>query len=196
MGFTSGFLGGITLTYSVIYLSVYVHRQNRTYQSTLLRQQAHLLNSKIDPAEPEYEPPAYRIEQAGLEEQFKDRWNREVENLVRKAQTTDWEAERIKWENRFSNAFNNVRNTEVVQHAEEKIKQTVQEGSADALQAAKDTGEKIKQRVQEGSADTLQAAKNAGEKIKQTVQGGGANAVQAAKNAAVGDDQRLLEVKI
>lgn len=196
MGFTSGFLGGITLTYSVIYLSVYVHRQNRTYQSTLLRQQAHLLNSKIDPVEPEYEPPTYRIEQAGLEEQFKDRWNREVENLVHKAQTTDWEAERIKWENRFSNAFNNVRNTEAVQNAEEKIKQTVQEGSADALQAAKDTGEKIKQTVQEGSADALQAAKNAGEKIKQTVQGGGANAVQAAKNAAIGDDKRLLEVKI
>lgn len=181
------------MTYSVIYLSVYVHRQNRTYQSTLLRQQARLLNNKIDPPEPEYEPPAYRMEQAGLEEQLKDRWNREVENLVRKAQTTDWEAERIKWENRISSAFNNVRSTEAVQNAEEKVKQTVNTGT----EAAKNAGEQVKQTVSAGSAEAVQAVKSAGEKIKQTVSAGSADAVQAAKNTATaGDGQRLLEVKI
>lgn len=125
MGFTTGFLGGLTLTYSLVYLSVYVHRSNRTYQSLLLRQQAQLLNSKIDPPEAEYEPPAYRIEQAGLEEQLKDRWNREVEGLVRKAQTTDWEAVRIRWETRIKSAFDSVRNTEKAQELEQRFQENV-----------------------------------------------------------------------
>ena len=144
MGFTTGFLGGLTLTYSLLYLSVYIHRSNRTYQSTLLRQQARLLNGKIDPPEPEYEAPAYRIEQAGLEEQLKDRWNREVETLVRKAQTTDWEAVRIKWENRISNAFGRIRNTEKVQELEQKFKENVV-GAGDNTQLVK---ESVKEAVQ------------------------------------------------
>ncbi|KAK5942218.1 hypothetical protein PMZ80_006173 [Knufia obscura] len=138
MGFTTGFLGGLTLTYSLLYLSVYVHRSNRTYQSLLLRQQARLLNSKIDPPEPEYEPPAYRIEQAGLDEQLKDRWNREVEGIVRKVQTTDWEAVRIRWENRISSAFNGVRNTEKAQELEQRFKENVV-GTGDSTQAVKES---------------------------------------------------------
>lgn len=144
MGFTTGFLGGLTLTYSLLYLSVYVHRSNRTYQSLLLRQQARLLNAKIDPPEPEYEPPAYRVEQAGLEEQLKDRWNREIEILVRKAQTTDWEAVRIRWENRISNAFGRVRNTEKAQELEQRFKENVI-GTGDNTELVK---ESVKEAVQ------------------------------------------------
>ncbi len=138
MGFTTGFLGGLTLTYSLLYLSVYIHRSNRTHQSLLLRQQARLLNGKIDPPEPEYEPPAYRIEQAGLEEQLKDRWNREVEGLVRKAQTTDWEAVRIRWENRIGRAFDRIRSTEKAQELEQRFKDNVV-GDADNTQLVKES---------------------------------------------------------
>lgn len=144
MGFTTGFLGGLTLTYSLLYLSVYVHRSNRTYQSLLLRQQARLLIGKIDPPEPEYEPPAYRIEQAGLEEQLKDRWNREVETLVRRVQTTDWEAARIRWENRISSAFGSIRNTEKAQELEQRFKENMV-GTGDHTQLVK---ESVKEAVQ------------------------------------------------
>ena len=125
MGFTTGFLGGLTLTYSLVYLSVYVHRANRTHQSLLLRQQAKLLNSHVDPPEPEYEPPTYRVESAGLEEQLKDRWNREIETIVRKAQTTDWEAFRIRWETRIGSAFDKLRQTDKAQELEQRFKENV-----------------------------------------------------------------------
>ncbi|KAJ9651897.1 hypothetical protein H2198_008861 [Neophaeococcomyces mojaviensis] len=125
MGFTTGFLGGLTLTYSLLYLSVYIHRSNRTHQSLLLRQQARLLNSKIDPPEPEYDLPAYRVEKAGLEEELKDRWNREVETWVRKAQNTDWEAVRIRWEHRLGNVWDKIRNSEKAQEIEQKFQENV-----------------------------------------------------------------------
>lgn len=123
------------MTYSLVYLSIYVHRSNRTYQSLLLQQQIRLLNSKIDPPEPEYEPPAYRLEQAGLEEQFKDTWNRTIESWVRKAQTTDWEAARIRWEDRIGNVFGAVRNSEKAQELEQRIQEKVI-GVKDSAKAA------------------------------------------------------------
>lgn len=141
MGFTTGFLGGVTLTFSLAYLSVYVHRSNRTYQSLLLRQQAKLLTSHVDPPEPEYQPPAYRIEQAGLDEQLKDRWNREVESLVRRVQSTDWEALRVRWERRIGFAVNDLRETDAVQELEQKLKENIigTEKPSEALQnSAKD----------------------------------------------------------
>ena len=109
-----------------------------------MRQQARLLNGKIDPPEPEYEPPAYHIEQAGLDEQLKDRWNREVEGLVRKAQTTDWEAVRIRWENRISTAFDRIRNTEKAHELEQRFKEKVI-GTEDNTQLVK---ESVKEAVQ------------------------------------------------
>lgn len=109
MGFTTGFLGGLTLTYSAVYLSVYVHRQNRTHQSLLLRQQAKLLNSKVDGPEPEYAPPAYRMEDGGIEEQFKDKWNRSIQKVVSSLQNTDWEKVRIDTEHTIGDAWKNFR---------------------------------------------------------------------------------------
>lgn len=149
MGFTTGFLGGLTLTYSVLYLSVYVHRQNRTHQALLLRQQSRLLTSVIDPPEPEYAPPAYRVEQAGLEELLKDRWNREVENLVRKAQHTDWEAVRIRWEARLGNAWDKVRGTEQVQEIEQKVR----EGAKDLKENVTAGAQDLKKNVVSGAQD-------------------------------------------
>lgn len=149
MGFTTGFLGGLTLTYSLLYISVYVHRQNRTHQSLLLRQQSRLLNSIIDPPEPEYAPPAYRVEQAGIEEQLKDRWNREVENLVRKAQHTDWEAVRIRWEGRLGNAWAKVRGTEQVQEIEQKVRDGAQDLKENVTTGAQDLKKNVSARAQD-----------------------------------------------
>lgn len=139
MGFTAGFLGGLTLTYSVLYLSLYLHRNNRVHQSLLLSQQSRLLNSKLDPPEVEYEPPAYRIEEAGLNEMLKDRWNREVEGLVRRVQDTDWEEVRIRWENRVGSAWDNVRGIEKVQELEQRFQETVLGAEQDVKKTAKDT---------------------------------------------------------
>lgn len=176
MGFTTGFLGGLTLTYSLLYLSVYVHRSNRTHQSLLLRQQARLLNSNIDPPESEYEPPTYRTEQAGLEEQLKDRWNREVEKLTRAAQETDWEALRIRWEQRIGNAFDKLRNTEKAQELEQKVRdtaseleQTVKDKSEEFGQQAKNKAQELKQQVTEKSRDLGQQVQDQSQVLSKQV---------------------------
>ncbi|EME44694.1 hypothetical protein DOTSEDRAFT_72225 [Dothistroma septosporum NZE10] len=91
MGFTTGLLGGFTLTASLLYLSTELHSRNRIHQAALLRQQALLLNNIVNP-QPELPPPTSREVKAGLWETAKDKWNAELENNVRKVQRTDWSA--------------------------------------------------------------------------------------------------------
>ncbi|KAB8606250.1 hypothetical protein FH972_025880 [Carpinus fangiana] len=57
-------LGGITLTTGTLYLTLHLHRQNRLYQATLLRQQSMLLNNIVDPPLPG-PPPVDREVRAG-----------------------------------------------------------------------------------------------------------------------------------
>lgn len=82
-------LGGLTLTTSLVYLSLLSHRQNRVQQAHLLRQQATVLNSIIDPAPAEL-PQIDQEVRGGVLETAKDRWNTELEHLVRRAYNTDW----------------------------------------------------------------------------------------------------------
>ncbi|QIW97378.1 hypothetical protein AMS68_002896 [Peltaster fructicola] len=89
MGFTTGLLGGFTLTASIVYLSLTVHNQTRLRQSALLNQQAQLLNSTIDP-QPVLAPQRPREVKAGLVETAKDMWNAELEREVRVIQAIDW----------------------------------------------------------------------------------------------------------
>ncbi|CZT20954.1 uncharacterized protein RCC_06815 [Ramularia collo-cygni] len=89
MGFTTGLLGGFTLTATLLYLSASLHTRNRSYQSVLLRQQSHLLNNIVEP-QPALPPPTARVIDAGLWETAKDRWNAELEGNVRKVQEMDW----------------------------------------------------------------------------------------------------------
>ncbi|KAH8893165.1 hypothetical protein GQ53DRAFT_805414 [Thozetella sp. PMI_491] len=100
MGFTSGFTGGVTVTLSLAYLAVLAHRRNREAQSDILRAQSHVLNTFTrDPSAPSAAvppPPLTRAElaaqqRANFVETAKDRWNAEIENAVRWAQTKDWE---------------------------------------------------------------------------------------------------------
>ncbi|KAK1997809.1 hypothetical protein LX36DRAFT_670693 [Colletotrichum falcatum] len=94
MGFTTGFTGGVTVTLGVAYLTVLAHQRNRETQSHILRSQAHVLSSTLEP-QLRTSPPLTRAEQAIKDRQTivttaKERWNREVENAVRWAQRTDW----------------------------------------------------------------------------------------------------------
>jgi altered-inheritance-of-mitochondria protein 5 len=82
-------LGGITLTSSILYLTVALHQRNRLQQSLMLKQQSLILNNIIEPHVPP-PPPTAREARVSVVESAKDRWNGEIEGLVKKAQTTDW----------------------------------------------------------------------------------------------------------
>jgi MICOS complex subunit MIC12 len=47
--------------------------------------------------------------QAGAIEMAKDRWNREIEGLLRRTYETDWNAVRGEWENRIVGVVGRVR---------------------------------------------------------------------------------------
>jgi altered-inheritance-of-mitochondria protein 5 len=55
----------------------------------MLRQQSLILKNVIDPPAPE-PPSTAREARVSVVESAKDRWNSEIEGLVKKAQTTDW----------------------------------------------------------------------------------------------------------
>ncbi|KAF2471535.1 uncharacterized protein BDR25DRAFT_259937 [Lindgomyces ingoldianus] len=89
MGFTTGFLGGFTLTSAVLYLTISLHTRNRVTQAALLQQQSNVLTNIVDPKPAPPEPVAREVP-VGLAEMAKDRWNREMEGAVRKIYNTDW----------------------------------------------------------------------------------------------------------
>ncbi|KAJ9364189.1 hypothetical protein C8Q69DRAFT_440779 [Paecilomyces variotii] len=101
MGFLAGFFGGFALTTSVLYLSVQVHRSNRLEQQRAIREQTEVLNTLASPAGayyrrfapevPERKPRDFETERAGTKALLKEKWNREVEALARKAYEVRWE---------------------------------------------------------------------------------------------------------
>ncbi|KAK7894119.1 hypothetical protein LTR67_006822 [Exophiala xenobiotica] len=200
MGFTTGFLGGMTLTYSVLYMSLYVHRAHRNVQKTLLQQQANLLNSVVEPLPPLPEPPAYEVRKAGLAEELKDHWNSEIEKLVRNVQTTDWTAKREQWETTIAATWNRVRSSQSAQQLEQKAKVTAQElesnvknlvaeGKDKARTAAKDVERNVKDAVTAGKDKVRTTAKEVKEAVVQTSE----KASEKAHNAT--REPRLLELK-
>ncbi|MCJ1313244.1 hypothetical protein MMC25_006921 [Agyrium rufum] len=91
MGRFTGFLSGLTLTTSALYLSLLLHQRNRTHQASLLHQQSLLLHSILDPdIVPVEETPRHVLRRETWTETWKDRWNAEVESAVRGVQRTDW----------------------------------------------------------------------------------------------------------
>jgi MICOS complex subunit MIC12 len=153
MGFTTALLGGATLTYSILYLTLYVHKANRNAQHILLSQSHILLNSAVEPLPPLPETPAYEVRRTSLTEELKDRWNGEVEHAVRRLQTTDWDAVRARWERRIGNAFQRLRESDAgkeVAAAGDKLKENVigatEGGAIDAAKektAQKTTGKRL-----------------------------------------------------
>jgi Altered inheritance of mitochondria 5 len=104
------------LTYSVLYLSIYLHRANRTHQQTLLAQQTSLLTSLVEPASKRSKPGMQHImvdadqsrRKQSISEMVKDRWNAEVEGMATTLQQTDWEEVRQRWERRGVNLWRNL----------------------------------------------------------------------------------------
>ncbi|KAF2086013.1 hypothetical protein K490DRAFT_45346 [Saccharata proteae CBS 121410] len=90
MGFTTGFIGGFTLTSSILYLTLTLHQQNRLKQAIMLRQSSILLNGVVEPSPTTFIPPSARETRSGLADTAKDGWNRNVEGLFRWVQNTDW----------------------------------------------------------------------------------------------------------
>ncbi|KAF2399138.1 hypothetical protein EJ06DRAFT_557628 [Trichodelitschia bisporula] len=97
MGFLAGFVGGATLTSSILYYSIAIHRRNRTAQCLALQQHSTSLSRLVEPEPPVIFSPVVE-ERVSLAEQAKDRWNGEITALVRKAQMTDWTAVQQRWE--------------------------------------------------------------------------------------------------
>ncbi|KAJ4294500.1 hypothetical protein N0V90_008191 [Kalmusia sp. IMI 367209] len=108
MGFTTGFLGGFTLTASVLYLTVSLHTKNRLTQAALLRQQRNVLTHVVEPEPPAPEPVA-RVVPAGLAEMAKDKWNRALEGGLRGVYETDWRRVRENAEDRVGTLVEKVR---------------------------------------------------------------------------------------
>jgi altered-inheritance-of-mitochondria protein 5 len=101
-------LGGLTLTSGVLYLTIAMHTQNRMQQAALLRQQRQVLTEFYEPKKPEPEP-SPRVVPVGLVEMAKDRWNRSLEESVRKIYTTDWRKVREEAEDRATALAERIR---------------------------------------------------------------------------------------
>jgi altered-inheritance-of-mitochondria protein 5 len=94
--------GGFTLTASVLYLSVQVHRSTRLAQRDAIREQVEILNNISSPLGAYYRrfaqdddsqkapitPPAKK---PSAEELLKQQWNKEVEALAKKTVTLRWQ---------------------------------------------------------------------------------------------------------
>ena len=128
-------LSSAALTYSLLYLSLRIHQANRLHQHTLLSQQSVLLHSAIDPLPPAPESAVYDVKRDSLVETLKDRWNSEVEGLVRKAQYTDWNEVRERWEALAGDAWRRIKGSEMGER--------VQQGVVDAGEEVKKTAEQI-----------------------------------------------------
>jgi altered-inheritance-of-mitochondria protein 5 len=99
--------GGFTLTTSILYLSLQVHRTNRLQQRNAIREQTEIINYLASPAGAYYRRFAPEYNQSKLEEVseltplpsrrpsredvLKHQWNKEVETLARKALAVRWQ---------------------------------------------------------------------------------------------------------
>lgn len=163
----------------------------------------------VEPLPPVPDPPAYEVRKAGLVEELKDHWNSEVEHLVRKVQTTDWDEQREIWEARIAAAWARLRSTQSVQQLEAKAKEVEQqvkdaavEGTQRAIASAKETKQKVQHTVTEEAeramASASAKAKEVGQKVKETVAESTEKAKATANDAAhkaTGREPRLLELK-
>ncbi|KAL4809730.1 hypothetical protein BDV18DRAFT_157476 [Aspergillus unguis] len=107
MGFFTGFLSGFTLTTSVLYVTLQVHRSTRLDQKSAIREQTKAIDwlassrgaydrrllPKGDEARAStpMDREASEASRHRMKNQFKHRWNEEVRTLARKAYQTSWE---------------------------------------------------------------------------------------------------------
>ena len=100
----------------------------------MLAQQSVLLNSVVEPLPPLPTTPAYDIQTGSLVETLKDRWNREVEGLVRRVEETDWNQVRARWEGRIGAVWTRLRESGAGEGFKEKV-----EGGGEETKKAPET---------------------------------------------------------
>ena len=79
-----------------------------------------------------------------MTEELKDRWNREVERVVRSLQETDWTQKRELYEERIAAVWAKVRSSEPAQELEQKVKERIASGAEAATATAAD---KVKEKA-------------------------------------------------
>ena len=83
-------IAGFTLTATTLYLTATLHKRNRLTQSAALHQSNLILRNLVEPLP--LAQPAGPYAKISFVESAKDRWNEEIEGLVRRVQETDWRA--------------------------------------------------------------------------------------------------------
>ena len=132
-----------------LFFTIHSPGQSQVPTHITLSQQSTLLNSVIEPLPSMPEPPAYEVQKAGMVEMLKDRWNSEVENMVRRAQTTDWDKVRESWESRVGSVWARVRESE----AGERFKENV----AGIKDSAAGAGENFKKATEQATHEATES---------------------------------------
>ncbi|KAI3322424.1 hypothetical protein HD806DRAFT_499980 [Xylariaceae sp. AK1471] len=206
MGFTTGFTGGVTLTLGVAYLTVLAHQRNREKQAAILRQQTYLLSGIVDPLPPTLPPTRAELaaaERANLTEAAKDRWNAEIENAVRWAQSKDWVEVREGVEGAISRLL--VRTLgeaqEETERGEQKARDLASKAKGEAREKTDSVAAAAKSAYADAKAKSAEVASKAEEKAeetKSTVLGAigkgiekGKEVLDKAKSAAVGAEEKV-----
>ncbi|KAL1973092.1 hypothetical protein VTN31DRAFT_6634 [Thermomyces dupontii] len=102
MSFLAGFLGGFTLTSSVLVVSLQVHRSLRQQQRHAICEQTQILSDLASPLgayyrrfatenQPQARDNVVPEKRPSAEDLLKHQWNEEVKKLARRALTLRWE---------------------------------------------------------------------------------------------------------
>ncbi|KAK6584154.1 hypothetical protein PZA11_003884 [Diplocarpon coronariae] len=163
MGFTTGFTGGVTLTLGIAYLTVLTHGRNRRLQSQELRSQAFLLERLLNPEPllpPQSRAELAREERTTLLEAAKDRWNAEVENVVRWVQRTDFNNVREGLEGATARllAGGLQKSREGIEEVETQAGPKVQEAVNRSNAAARKGADQAAARIDRAAAKTVEGA--------------------------------------
>ncbi|KAL2759061.1 hypothetical protein ACRALDRAFT_2041071 [Sodiomyces alcalophilus JCM 7366] len=186
MGFTTGFTGGVTATLGLAYLAIYTHQRNREQQSEILRSQARVLDSLLEPVVSIPPPRRSEIEaarRANLVDAAKDRWNSEVANAVTWAQRTDWTEVREGLEDGVGTAWRRVFGGEPAHQAEAVAQRVVSAGeeAKGAWERAREktlaAAEARAEEARVGAAKRVEEMQRAAERTAAEVQEAAARAV-------------------
>ncbi|KAM9879226.1 hypothetical protein VDGL01_06661 [Verticillium dahliae] len=195
MGVTTGLTGGVTLTLGLAYLAVQTHQRTREHQSQLLRSQARVLDSFLEPVVPAPPPTRHEIEaakRANLVDTAKDRWNAEVEGAVHYLQRTDWDDVRAGLEDAAWRAWRSA-----FGDPEPQIDEAKRRAAAGGRELARE-GKEIA-REAKGAWERAREAKGAWERAREkTAAAGEARAEEArvaAEQARVAAERRAAELK-
>ncbi|KAL3424631.1 hypothetical protein PVAG01_03912 [Phlyctema vagabunda] len=199
MGFTTGFTGGVTLTLGLAYLSVLAHERNRQNQALALRSQSRVLQGLLDPTPlppPQTRADLAREERSTLIEAAKDRWNNEIENVVRRVQRTDWNEVREGMEGTVARLIGGGLETsrEGIDHAEKAAGPAVQEAIDRSKTATKKGSESAAAGIGRAADATADAAAKAGPETKRQLDHASVKASELSSAARAKAEKAAVDI--